>query len=102
MNGYIAKGPTGSWLTPKVSRDGIPVIVTLKNCSYVMVFEGSYRNKEYKIFKDDALKEYHKFEIVLAVQKMDLIGQILLKYLIKKLKILNIVLHIFALLKMLN
>lgn len=69
MNGYIPKSPTGSGLIPKVSRDGMPVIDTMKDGTYVMVFEGSYRNEDYKIFTNDTLKEYHQFEIVLSYSK---------------------------------
>ena len=39
MNGYIRKGPTGSGLIPKVSRDGMPVIDTIKDGTYVMVLK---------------------------------------------------------------
>ena len=69
MNGYIRKSPTGSGLIPKVSRDGMPVIDTMKDGTYVMVFEGSYRNEDYKIFTDSELDEYHQFVIVISYSK---------------------------------
>ena len=69
MNGYISKSPTGSGLIPKVSRDGMPVIDTMKDGTYVMVFEGSYRNRDYKIFTQSELDEYHQFVIVISYSK---------------------------------
>ena len=69
MNGYIPKSPTGSGLIPKVSRDGMPVIDTMKDGTYVMVFEGSYRNRDYKIFTESELEEYHQFVIVISYSK---------------------------------
>jgi len=69
MNGYIKKSPTNSGLNKKISRDGMPVTDVMKDGTYVMVFEGSYRRKDYKHFTGGSLEEYHSFEIVISYSK---------------------------------
>jgi hypothetical protein len=66
MNGYIKKSPTNSGLNKKISRDGMPVTDVMKDGTYVMVFEGTYRRQEYKYFTGGSLDEYHPFEIVIS------------------------------------
>lgn len=69
MNGYIKKSPSKSGLIKRISRDGMPVVDIMKDGTYVMVFEGSYRNYNYTYFTDNKLKEYHPFEILLSYSK---------------------------------
>ena len=69
MNGYIKKSPTKSGLNKKISRDGMPVTDIMKDGTYVMVFEGTYRREDYKYFTGGSLEEYHPFEIVISYSK---------------------------------
>ena len=69
MNGYIKKSPIKSGLNKKISRDGMPVTDVLKDGTYVMVFEGTYRNKDYKNYTGGELNLYHPFEIVISHSK---------------------------------
>ena len=69
MNGYIKKSPTKSGLNKKISRDGMPVTDVMKDGTYVMVFEGTYRRYYYKYFTGGTLDEYHPFEIVISYSK---------------------------------
>ena len=69
MNGYIKKSPTKSGLNKKISRDGMPVTDVMKDGTYVMVFEGTYRRECYKYFTGGSLDEYHPFEIVISYSK---------------------------------
>ena len=69
MNGYIKKSPTNSGLNKKISRDGMPVTDIMKDGTYVMIFEGTYRREEYNYFTGGTLEEYHPFEIVLSYSK---------------------------------
>ena len=69
MNGYIKKSPTKSGLNKKISRDGMPVTDVMKDGTYVMVFEGTYRSENYEYFTGGKLKQYHPFEIVISYSK---------------------------------
>jgi len=69
MNGYIKKSPTKSGLNKKISRDGMPVTSVMKDGTYVMVFEGTYRRKDYNYFTGGSLEEFHPFEIVISYSK---------------------------------
>ena len=69
MNGYIKKSPTNSSLNKKISRDGMPVTDVMKDGTYVMAFEGTYRRQSYKYFTGGTLNEYHPFEIVISYSK---------------------------------
>ena len=69
MNGYIKKSPTNSGLMKRPSRDGMPVIDIMKDGTYVMVFEGTYRDSNYTYFTGDKLEEFHPFEIVISYSK---------------------------------
>ena len=69
MNGYIKKSPTNSGLMKRPSRDGMPVIDIMKDGTYVMVFEGTYRDLNYTYFTGDKLEENHPFEIVISYSK---------------------------------
>ena len=102
MNGYIKKSPTNSGLLPRISRDGMPVLDVMKDGTYVMVFEGTYRNVDYLNFTNGKLEEFHPFEILLSYSKDELIGLIQLKFIFQKMMVQNVVLHIFVLLKIIN
>ena len=69
MNGFIKKSPTKSGLNKRISRDGMPVTDVMKDGTYVMVFEGTYRRKSYVYFTGGELDEYHPFEIVISYSK---------------------------------
>ena len=69
MNGYIKKSPTKSGLNKKISRDGMPVTDVMKDGTYVMVFEGTYRREDYNHLTGGSLEEYHSFEIVISYSK---------------------------------
>ena len=69
MNGYIKKSPTKSGLNKKISRDGMPVTDIMKDGTYVMAFEGTYRRESYHYFTGGSLDEYHPFEIVISYSK---------------------------------
>ena len=69
MNGFIKKSPTKSGLNKRISRDGMPVTDVMKDGTYVMVFEGTYRRKRYAYFTGGKLDEYHPFEIVISYSK---------------------------------
>jgi hypothetical protein len=69
MNGYIKKSPKESGLNKKISRDGMPVTDVMKDGTYVMVFEGTYRSKDYQNYTGGYLNEYHPFEIVISYSK---------------------------------
>ena len=69
MNGYIRKSPTKSGLNKKLSRDGMPVTDVMKDGTYVMVFEGTYRHENYRYFTGGSLEQYHPFEILISYSK---------------------------------
>ena len=69
MNGYIKKTPTNSSLLKRPSRDGMPVVDIMKDGTYVMVFEGSYRDISYKYFTGEKLDEIHPFVILISYSK---------------------------------
>ena len=69
MNGFIKKSPTKSGLNKRISRDGMPVTDKMKDGTYVMVFEGTYRRECYSYFTGGELNEYHPFEILLSYSK---------------------------------
>jgi hypothetical protein len=69
INGYLKKSPTKSGLIERISRDGMPVLDIMKDGTYVMVFEGTYRNYNYTYFTNNKLEEYHPFEILISYSK---------------------------------
>jgi len=69
INGYIKKSPIKSSLNKKISRDGMPVTDVMKDGTYVMVFEGTYRRESYKYFTGGELDQYHPFEILISYSK---------------------------------
>ena len=69
MNGYIKKSPNIGDLNKKISRDGMPVTDVMKDGTYVMVFEGTYRNENYHYFTGGKLDQYHPFEILISYSK---------------------------------
>ncbi len=70
MDGMVNKSPSGSGLAPRISRDGMPVYARMNDGTYVMVFEGTYRDNEYQMLTgEDQLEENHPFEIVFSYSK---------------------------------
>ena len=70
MDGTKDKSPTGSGLAPRISRDGMPVFSRMKDGTYVLVFEGTYRDSDYhSLTGEPALSEVHPFEIMLSYSK---------------------------------
>ena len=47
----------------------MPVTDVMKDGTYVMVFEGTYRSKSYLEFTGGELEQYHHFEIVMSYSK---------------------------------
>jgi len=66
MDGTIKRKPTGSEIKNRISRNGMPVINKMKNGKYVLVFEGTYRDRRYPLLTGAYLDEYHSFEILLS------------------------------------
>jgi len=69
MNGHINKSPTKSGLKGRYSRDGMPVMDVMKDGTYVMVFEGTYRNYNYTLFTGETLDDHKEFEILMSYSK---------------------------------
>jgi len=66
MDGTIKRRPKGSKIKKRISRNGMPVINKMKNGQYVLVFEGTYRDRRYPLLTRAHLDEYHSFEILLS------------------------------------
>jgi len=66
MDGTIKRKPTGSEIKKRISRDGMPTINKMKNGKFVIVYEGTYRDRRYPLLTGDHLDEYHSFEILLS------------------------------------
>ena len=69
MDGSIKKTPTGSGLIKRISRDGMPVATTMKDGTYVLIFEGTYRDRDYPLLTGKYLGHHKWFEIVLSYSK---------------------------------
>lgn len=69
MDGSKNKSPTGSDLKARISRDGMPVFDRMSDGTYVMVFEGTYRDNDYYYLTDETLTESHPFEILMSYSK---------------------------------
>ena len=69
MNGAIKKSPTGSGLIKRISRDGMPVATTMKDGTYVIIFEGTYRDRDYPLLTGRYLGHHKWFEIVMSYSK---------------------------------
>ena len=66
MDGTIKRKPKGSEIKERISRNGMPVINKMKNGQYILVFEGTYRDRRYPLLTGANLDEYHSFEILLS------------------------------------
>jgi len=66
MDGTIKSKPKGSEIKKRISRNGMPVVNRMKNGKYVLVFEGTYRDRRYPLLTGEHLDEYHSFEILLS------------------------------------
>ena len=60
MDGSLKKSPTGSGLIKRISRDGMPVATTMKDGTYVLIFEGTYRDKDYPVLPDRTARLHHQ------------------------------------------
>ena len=69
MDGSIKKSPTNSGLIKRISRDGMPVATTMKDGTYVLIFEGTYRDRDYPLLTGTYLGHHKWFEIVLSYSK---------------------------------
>ena len=69
MDGSIKKSPTGSGLVKRISRDGMPVATTMKDGTYVLIFEGTYRDRDYPLLTGKYLGHHKWFEIVMSYSK---------------------------------
>jgi len=69
MDGSIKKSPTGSGLLKRISRDGMPVATTMKDGTYVLIFEGTYRDKDYPLLTGKYLGHHKWFEILMSYSK---------------------------------
>ena len=66
IDGTIKRKPKGSKIKKRISRNGMPVINKMKNGQYILVFEGTFRDRRYPLLTGDHLDEYHSFEILLS------------------------------------
>ena len=64
MDGTIKRKPKGSQIKERISRNGMPVINKMKNGQYILVFEGTYRDRRYPLLTGIHLDEYHSFVIL--------------------------------------
>ena len=69
MDGSIKKSPTGSGLIKRISRDGMPVATTMMDGTYVLIFEGTYRDRDYPLLTGKYLGHHKWFEIVMSYSK---------------------------------
>ena len=69
MDGSIKKSPTGSGLIKRISRDGMPVTTTMRDGTYVLIFEGTYRDHDYPILTGKYLGHHKWFEILMSYSK---------------------------------
>ena len=69
MDGSIKKSPTNSGLIKRISRDGMPVATTMKDGTYVLRFEGTYRDRDYPLLTGKYLGHHKWFEIVMSYSK---------------------------------
>ena len=69
LDGSKKKSPTKSGLKERYSRDGMPVIDVMKDGTYVVVFEGTYRNYNYTLFTGETLNEHKEFVILISYSK---------------------------------
>ena len=69
MDGSIKKTPTGSGLIKRISRDGMPVATTMRDGTYVLIFEGTYRDHDYPLLTGKYLGHHKWFEILMSYSK---------------------------------
>ena len=69
MDGTKKKSPSKSGLIKRISRDGMPVVCKMKDGTYILVFEGTYRDRDYPLLTGNKLEEYHWFEILLSYSR---------------------------------
>ena len=69
IDGTKKNRPTNSNLKKRIVRNGMPVVNTMKDGTYVLVFESNYRDKDYQLLTGKTLDEYHWYEILLSYSK---------------------------------
>lgn len=69
MDGTKKNRPTNSNLKKRIVRNGMPVVNTMKDGTYVLVFESNYRDKDYQLLTGKTLEEYHWYEILLSYSR---------------------------------
>ena len=69
IDGTIKNSPTNSNLKKRYSRNGMPVVNTMKDGTYVLVFESTYRDKDYQFLTSSSLDYYNWNEILLSYSK---------------------------------
>ena len=69
MDGSLKKSPTGSGLIKRISKYGMPVATTMRDGTYVLIFEGTYRDYDYPILTGKNLGYYKLFEILMSYSK---------------------------------
>ena len=69
IDGSIKKSPTDSGLEKRISKEGMPVATTMKDGTHVLIFEGTYRNRDYHLLTGKYLSEYKRTEILLSYSR---------------------------------
>ena len=69
IDGTRKHRPTNSNLRKRITRNGMPVVNTMKDGTYVLVFESNYRDKDYQLLTGKTLEEYHWSEILLSYSR---------------------------------
>ena len=69
IDGTRKHRPTNSNLRKRITRNGMPVVNTMKDGTYVLVFESNYRDKDYQLLTGKTLEDYHWSEILLSYSR---------------------------------
>lgn len=69
VDGSTKKSPTNSGLEKRISKEGMPAAVTMKDGTIVIIFEGTYRDQNYPLLTGKYLNNYKWTEILLSYSK---------------------------------
>ena len=69
MDGSVKKSPTGSRLEKRISKEGMPAVTTMKDGTYVLVFDGTYRDQNYPLLTGKYLNDYKWTELLMSYSK---------------------------------
>lgn len=69
IDGTKKSKPTNTKLKKRITRNGMPVITTMKDGTYVLAFESNYRDKDYQLLTGKTLEDYHFSEILLSYSR---------------------------------